>query len=226
METKVITPKDILTELVTKTKAPSLKPWDTTFQGWLFGGTGVLLFLGLACAGIQRFVPAGQAAYVLSLISLSFLVLAILGCAAYQVSMAVPLIYQLGRAQSTMLEPVVEQFDSELALIRDLQVYELSHLQHASDRLKLVAEHLRARIAILVGAVEKVGVFPLFVTGFFSIQKLVGSKEPIFSGWEIASAGLIILYLVAVHLLLVSHHLDRMNLTLQRAVKNKEQAGG
>jgi hypothetical protein len=64
-----------------------------------------------------------------------------------------------------IVDPVIAALTAELALIARLnQTYEPHALAYALDRLTLVATQIRARMALVVGALDKVGV-PGAMTG-------------------------------------------------------------
>jgi hypothetical protein len=116
----------------------------------------------------------------------------------------------------------------ELALItRIAQTYEHRELAYALDRLTLVATQLRARSALLIGALDKVGLFPLFVGAYFSLRALLREQPPTSSEltWIIGGAiGLGGVYLMTSGLLRWAQRLDDACVVLKHAGQAKPSA--
>ncbi len=80
--------------------------------------------------------------------------------------------------EKNVLEPVMNSFDEHLALIaRLVQTLERNHLEYALDRMTLVVEQLRSRLALIVGALDKIGMIPLAASLGFSVYKLIGDSQ-------------------------------------------------
>jgi hypothetical protein len=95
-------------------------------------------------------------------------------------------------------------FDEEVGLIAHLAgTYERHDLEDALDRVTLMATQLRSRLAITIGALDKVGVIPLAITAFFSLRTLLKEQSPTSSelSWMMGAAiGLGIVYMSGVDL--------------------------
>ena len=127
-----------------------------------------------------------------------------------------------------ILDPFIGAFTGELALIARLnQTYEPRALTYALDRLTLVATQLRARIALLIGALDKVGLIPVVIGAYFPLRALFREQPPTPSelNWIIATAaGLGILYLLAFSLLAWLQRLDEACVVLKHAGQAKPLA--
>jgi hypothetical protein len=127
-----------------------------------------------------------------------------------------------------ILEPVISAFTGELALIARLgQTYEPCALAYALDRLTLVTAQVRARIALLVGALDKVGLIPVVIGAYFPLRALFREQPPSLSElrWVIGMvAGLGVLYLMAFGLLRWTQCLDDACMVLKHAGQAKPLA--
>jgi hypothetical protein len=84
--------------------------------------------------------------------------------------------------RKSLFVPMVEVFDAELGLIvRLAQTYDRRDLEYALDRLTLEVTRVRTRIALLIGALDKVWVIPLAIGAFFpseSFSRLSRRRPP------------------------------------------------
>jgi hypothetical protein len=126
------------------------------------------------------------------------------------------------------LEPFIGAFTGELALIARLeQTYESRVLAYALDRLTLMAAQFRARIALLIGALDKVGLIPVLIGAYIPLRALVREQPPTPSelDWIIGMvAGLGGLYFMAFGLLLWAQRLDEACMVLKHAGQAKPSA--
>jgi hypothetical protein len=130
--------------------------------------------------------------------------------------------------EKSLLGPVIGVFDQELGLItRVAYTYERRDLEYALDRATLMVTQLRSRIALLIGALDKVGVVPLLIGAYFSVRQLL-RDQPLTSSelsWMIGlGVGLGIMYAGGIGLLGWAQYLDHVCLVLKHAVQAK-QAG-
>jgi hypothetical protein len=127
-----------------------------------------------------------------------------------------------------IVEPIIAAFTAELALIARLdQTYEPLALAYALDRLTLVVTQLRARIALLVGALDKVGLFPLVIGAYFSLRALLKEQSPTPSelSWIVGGTiGLGLVYMMAFGLMCWVQRLDEACMVLKYAVQAKQLA--
>lgn len=200
----------------------SLKPWENRTQFILFMVSAISLCFGFFCAAATHIWSEKLLAYT----SLIFLIIAMVGSAAYQLAVVIPALKVLRHSEKNLTSPATERFNNDIDRISSLaRDFERHHLEYARDRLTLIADQLRSRISFLVGAIEKVGILPLAVTGYLSAEKILSDSKLTSSGVECAFGALIALYLMAVHLLLVSQRLDRLVLIVRHAASKKSSEG-
>jgi hypothetical protein len=124
------------------------------------------------------------------------------------------------------LGPAVESFDEELGLMAHFaQTYERRDLAYALDLVTLTVTHLRSRIALLIGALDKVGVIPLAVGAYFPIRELLKNLPPTISElyWMLGVASFLgSSYVVGLGLLTWANRLDNVCLLLKHAVSAKQ----
>lgn len=215
----IITPKDILDSIIEgETKPLSLKPWENNIQFVLFVvSVGSLAggFLAVAAIQIWRENWLGYTALIL-------LVVAMVGSVVFQLAIAFPVLRMLRHSEKSLSTPATQRFNYDIERITSLaKDFEQHHLDYARDRLALISEQLRSRISFLVGAIEKVGVLPLAVTGYFSAKNILADPKMTVAGIEWAFVALIALYLMAIHLLLVSQQLERLVLIVKHAATKR-----
>lgn len=219
----IVTPKDILASILEgESKPMSLKPWENRTQFILFMVSAISLCFGFFCAAATHIWSEKLLAYT----SLIFLIIAMVGSAAYQLAVVIPALKVLRHSEKNLTSPATERFNNDIDRISSLaRDFERHHLEYARDRLTLIADQLRSRISFLVGAIEKVGILPLAVTGYLSAEKILSDSKLTSSGVECAFGALIALYLMAIHLLLVSQRLDRLVLIVRHAASKKSSEG-
>jgi hypothetical protein len=129
----------------------------------------------------------------------------------------------------TALDPLANSFNAGLDLITRLaQTYELRHLEYAQDCLTLGAQHLRSRIAWLVGVIDKVGLIPLAITAYFSYQKIVADQQQAILIWPpkdwvwILWVSVVTIYLMSTYLLSIAQQFDRFCVVLKHAIQAKK----
>lgn len=200
----------------------SLKPWENRTQFVLFMISIIGLCFGFVCAAATHIWNEKWLAYS----SLIFLVIAMVASAVYQLAVVIPALKILRHSEKSLTSPATERFNNDIDRISSLaRDFERHHLEYARDRLTLITDQLRNRISFLVGAIEKVGILPLAVTGYLSAEKILSDPKLASSGIEWAFGALIALYLMAVHLLLVSQRLDRLVLIVRHAANKKSSEG-
>lgn len=73
----------------------------------------------------------------------------------------------------SLVGPLVGAFDEELGLkVRLAHTYERHELEYALDRITLLITQQCSRIALIIGALDKVGVFPLAIGAYFPLREL------------------------------------------------------
>lgn len=98
-------------------------------------------------------------------------------------------------------------------------------LKFLAKRLQLNAEHLRSRVGLLVGTIDKVGVVPLAAGSLYTLWKLRQETHIEASYLITGLATLTLLYLAAMVLTLRSHRIDQCAQMLELAA-SKDRATG
>lgn len=211
----IVTPKHVL-EIVLKGKTNplSLCPWKNTTQKKLFILSVGSLIIGLILGALIQVWHE----VVIGYFAISFLLLSIPASILYQLAILWPSLTSLHHSEKSLVDPVIAQFNDDIDTISLLvQDFKKHHLEYARDSLALVAQQTRARISLLVGALDKVGIIPLAITGYLSAKKLITDPTIQFSGIELVLAAFVALYLIAIHMLSVAQQIDRMVLVLKQA---------
>jgi hypothetical protein len=156
------------------------------------------------------------------------LLIPILGVILSPFAVIVPKLFRYFRhRERAELEPVLDSFDKELAIISHLaSTYERHDLEYAHERVALEAAQGRSWNALFVGALDKIGIIPLLVAAYISWQKLRAEQPLVLSDL----AGLewsVMVTLGFVFLLSMSQYgtylqLDRFCLVLKHAVEKKK----
>lgn len=194
----LITPKSAV-ELVLnkKTKEFQLHLYETNLQKWAFYLAIGTFTAGFAGALISYFWENQSVAFF----ALLLLLLSTVFVIAYQMASVLPEFYKLRNVEKEISHPLVEQFNEDMDLIRELAAtYETHHLHYAEASYVRMARQLRERISILVGAIEKVGVIPLVITGYLSYAKAKKDGLLTFDGIEWLLIAFLVLYLLAIRM--------------------------
>jgi hypothetical protein len=132
------------------------------------------------------------------------------------------------RLEQTELLRLVAAFDEELGLIAHLaRTYARHDLEFALDRMSLTTAQLCSFVAMIVGALDKVGIFPLVIAGYFSLRTLFKEQSPTFAEYySIAGAviGLLLVYRMSFYYLSLAKTMDEACLVLKHAVQLKKNA--
>jgi hypothetical protein len=160
------------------------------------------------------------------MLTLLFVLMFYVSCILYISARIVSSRQLLFHPERAWIEPVVESFDEELGLVaHSAQTYERRDLEYALDRLTLMVTQLRSHIALLIGALDKVGVMPLAVGADFSIRTLLKEQTPTPSelSWMVPVAIMLgTSYVMGISLLDRAHRLDVVCLVLKHAVQAKQ----
>lgn len=216
----IITPKNIIEILVEGSTTPSpFSFWENKLQERLFKSS-----LGsLAVGGVAALCTHIIQTIWLPWVALAFLVTAQLGGLLYQLSVALPTVKMLKHSEKTLASPVVESFNADIERITELaRDFDQHHLNYARDRFALISEQLRQRLALMIGAIDKVGVLPSAVAGFFTFKEALNKAQFSSSGLEAIFWVLIFFYVLAAHLTFVSQRLEQATLILKHAASKKE----
>jgi hypothetical protein len=202
-----------------KTKPLSLKPYETKSQKFFFWSSLICLIIGFVLGLAMQFWRSMPAGYV----ALGSLFLSMLLGLGYQLALTWPLVSKLRHSEKSLSHPIISEFNDDLDLIAELsRDFQPHHLEYAKDSFALMAEQLRLRIGLLVGAIDKVGVIPLAVTAYISGLKAVKDGVIVFSAVEWVWAAFILLYLLAVHMVSVAQQIDRIVLVYKQAMATQK----
>jgi len=215
----LITPKNAIeVVLERKTKAASFKPYETTTQKCLFWFAVAMLTAG-AALGILFYFWREQ---VVALIALILLLLSSLFAAFYQIVLAIPEFMKLKNVEREISNPLVTEFNTDIDLVSELaRDYLPHHLAYARDSYSLMAEQLRSRVALLVGAIDKVGLIPLAATVYLSGAKAFKDGIVRFGNVEWILVAIIFLYLLAIRMNATVQWMERMSLLYKQACEMK-----
>jgi len=218
--TTIFTPRHAIERvLVGSTQVKKFTFYETRLQQILFWLAMVLLIGGIACGVIAYFVNGSDIAPIGMVLILAAEV-AFLGCSIAQL---IPELMKLRDPERDFIAPYAERFNDEIDLIGDLvSSHHSQHLAYAANSFSLLAEQLKARISLLVGAIDKVGVIPLGVTTYISWAKIPKEIE-VFGRAEWVLAVLILLYLLALRMNLVAQWLERRAVIFQIAAEQKKK---
>lgn len=204
--------------LLRKTGNARRNVYATPAQQWTFWLATVNLIIGVVAAFLSYFLRSEDAAVaaVVALYTSSFLAV------IYQALSAIPEFRKMRNVEREMSATLLEEFKNDIELINQLaNLCEKRHLSYARSNYVLMAKQLRERIAILVGAIEKVGVLPLAITGYFSFVKL--RKEALIGigGIEWILVGILIFYLFAVRMTATAQWMERIAEIYEHAIALK-----
>jgi len=194
---KVLTPKDaVRLVLERKTKDFRLQFYETTFQELSFKGSIFSLGLGIITGISFRYSHIVWIGW-LALICIS---IASIGAIAYQIAQIIPEATKLRNPERESSSSLVNSFNDDMDLIHQLSVnFELHHLSYAKGMYTNMARHMRERIGLLVGALDKIGVIPVAATTYFSYAKAI--KDGLaFGPYEWIGIVFICLYLMAIRM--------------------------
>ncbi len=123
----------------------------------------------------------------------------------------------------SILDNRVDAFNDDIVLIYRLSKnYQEHYLEYAKNSVEQEVNQLKGRIGVIVGLIEKVGVFPLGIAAYYQFVKFQDKELPIFSGNETAIfLCLFMIYLIAIRLIRVSQELEKIVLILDQALSLK-----
>lgn len=212
----LITPKNAIEiVLVSKTRDARFRFYETPIQKWCFFIAVGALIMGVVIAFMAYF---WKNQYVV-LAALIALLVSSLSAMAYQVSSMLPDLAKLRNVEREISNPLLTDFNNDMDLINELaQLFELHHLSYARANYVLMAKQLRERIAILVGALEKVGIIPLVITGYLSFVKTQKEGLVLFGGIEWVLVAFLFLYLFALRMTATAQWMESISEIYEQAI--------
>jgi hypothetical protein len=222
--TEIITPKHILQEVMRSVLyAPPFKPFQNrTEQVMLYVAIATLVLSVLTA--LVFLITAWPWWGIAALIFLSFSEVSIL---VSFVASVVTVVRTGFPPERGWVDSVVASFDTELDVITQLQIFEKHHLEYALDRMALMVKQFRARTALVMGALDKIGIVPLAVTAYFSLRELLAKSSstpadrPLLWGIGVA---LVLIYVMGLYVFQRAERLDDLCLVLKHAVEVKKSA--
>jgi hypothetical protein len=219
----VITPRNVIDLVVSRNvRKSNFRLYDSPLQKWLFWLATQSWALG-AILGLASLVWESQ---VLVWIAVALLLSAMLFAISYQIAVIHPDLLKLRDLEGEATNPLTDKFNDDLNLIEELaRDYPQHHLEFAHASLTQRAEQLRIRIALIVGALDKVGIIPLAASAYLAILKLRKDGLLTFSGaemWIVVSV--IAVYLIAMRLNNTAQWMDRTALVFKQAMEIKRLA--
>jgi hypothetical protein len=199
--------------------SPNWKQQFTRTETWLFGGLFGSLAACIVSALCFRFgwFPRNVSEFL----SLMFLAIAELGFWAMAARNAW---VGFRSADQTVTKVNNCSILSDARLILFCEILSTDEIDFLSKRIRLNAEHLRSRIAFLVGPVDKTGAVPLAVGLIWALlkaQDVTQAQKPLVI---IVLSGLTLLYLVAMLLTMRSHRIDECAQVLELAVSRNVES--
>jgi hypothetical protein len=155
-----------------------------------------------------------------ALVSLMFMYVAFF---VYQFALVAPGIRKLIEPERALMEPTIQQFKEDLERAEWLaKSFRETDIQFAQQRLTLLGDHLRHRISLMVGSIEKVGLIPLGIAAFLTLQKLQAEKLNLdFAALEWGGIALAVFYFAAALLHQTAHSFQRHELVFKMALDLK-----
>lgn len=217
--TKILTPRSAIERvLVSTTRAKKFTFYETGFQKVCFCLSVLFVLIGVILGVVTYFVENRYFA----LIGIVFILVGEGFFLTYLGAQMIPELWKMRDLEKEFIDPYAERFNDEIDLISDLaSSHQARHLTYAASSFSLLAEQLKTRIALLVGAIDKVGIIPLGITTYFSSTKI--SKEMVVFGsvdWVLAA--LVLLYLFALRMSLVAQWLERQAALFRTAAEQRK----
>jgi hypothetical protein len=224
----IITPQNLLEDLIQGMTRPlSLKrmfAMTRPQKGFFIATFATMIAPIVSVIVFKRIIQAPFLMYVV-LISQALFLISFLG---YVIAIIASEVRAFSHSEKAVVLPIMRSFNAELDLITHLvQTYELRHLEYAQDRLTLHVQHLRARIAWMVGVIDKVGLLPLAITAYFAYHKILADHQQMLMvgsvDWTWALLAIVVtMYLGATLYTSVHQQLDSLCLVLKHAVQRKK----
>jgi hypothetical protein len=242
--TKIITPKDILEDVLrdlsSRTRANALPKWLLTITRVeqcvaifaIFVSISTVIVAVISSIGTHTPWVGMVAVIVLTLYRLSAsiaIVSWLLSSLMLLLALAPTVLKRLRHPERGELEPMIGAFNNELDIMAQLVcTYERHQLEYAQDHVTLEIAHIRSWDAVWFGSLEKLGVLPLGVVALVSWLKLRADRTLDLPGLlnvnvlGVIALVLVLFYLFAQSRYLVCQRLDRFGLVLKHVVQAKQ----
>lgn len=187
---------------------------------FLIGTSAILFLAGLTLGLIYRFT-AHQFAYVLGAARVALSLAVVEGWILQLKGMAHAAKFFLHPVQS-LLTAQVKHAQSDHELLRRLREYPIPILEYVGRRLNMEVQHLRGRITMTTGAIDKVGVIPLLVglisSGGWTSSTQNATKADIVT----ATAGFGLVYMLSVITMLASNRIEELVQLIEFALQDSK----
>jgi hypothetical protein len=157
---------------------------------------------------------------------------AFLGIVAFQLGAAAVVLYQgallwnearrMRNPEKEIALPLTKSFSSTMELIHNLATFEIEHLRYAKDVFTREARHLRERIGLMVGALDKIGAIPLAVTSYLSYVKM-SQADPSFGALEVVGLCFIAFYVFAIRMVGTAQWMEKVAILFEHALVAREK---
>lgn len=205
-----------------KSQQVKLRPYDTRFQKitfWMSVGSLVFTLIIVATSKIQLFDWHGWQKPT----ALLSVILCQLSVIAYQAStIVVPTAKFLKEPTRHFLDPLTKKSTADYSLAVSFSQFQATHLEYVVQRMELEVDQMKKRIALLAGAIDKVGIVPITITWALAVYKYVVNDELQFSQIDYIIYGLMALYIMAISMIFFVHKLERYVLLIKTAITVKK----
>lgn len=216
---KIITPSHIVESLLSREgRSISFRPWNNRLQKWFFIVAIATFVAGSALAVASKYFSATDLRWV----ALGALAVSQLAAALYQLAVIVPGIADISNPTKSISELATARFDEDVQTITRLAgTFEQHHLDYARDMLGQLVDQLRYRVGFMLGAIDKVGIFPGAIAGYVYAREILEKPNFSSSGIEWAFAALVAFYILAASLMTVSQRIERAALISRHAAAKR-----
>ncbi len=191
------------------------------FDLFLMGGSLSLFVLSMVLGFVEKYKLSVSRAW--TYVGLISLLLALLGAVTLTLRTTFGALKIFIKPLNWFLQIRQIQVSRDYELMKGLRGFSPSALRFVRGRLTLEAEHLRGRIAMLVGAIDKLGILPLLAGGLVSAVDFMAKTKVKMSWLEIALGGYGIIYLIGMQLVSVSHRIDELSQLVECAIAPEER---
>jgi hypothetical protein len=185
----------------------------TMVQKALFYGAIVCIVVGALTGGAS--------------VALENRLLAFAGIGAFYAGAAAVLLYQgaliwtevrtLKNPEKAVALPLTTSFTRHMELIHNLASFQTEHLGYARDIFRRDARHLRERIGVMVGALDKVGAIPLAVTSYLSYAKIAQDSGS-FGAIEVIGLAFVAFYMFAIRMVMTAQWMEAVESLFEHAL--------
>lgn len=193
------------------------KAYLNPFQKWMFW----LMFIFFCIAILVALSTKVQVFSWQKPVALILVLLAQITGIFYQLSFVFEAFKIFKTPTRHFLEPITESAVRDFNLAESFSRFSESQLYYAKERLSLESAHMKSRVNLLVGALDKVGIVPVLVAWLMASYKYIANGTIAFEQIDWLVYGLLGLYLVMLPILFFAHKLERYLLLVNTALEIK-----